>query len=90
MGDESKLNIIPLIEFEQTILSGVNDKGIEVSDATVSRELLNIIRDIGRSVDKLRLLCLYVLSYQISESDFKSLKKKLETDNEKAVLEIFR
>jgi hypothetical protein len=56
----------------------------------VSRELLNIIRDIGRPVDKLRLLCLYVLCYQISESDFKSLKKKLESDNEKAVLEIFR
>jgi len=90
MGDESKLNVIPLIEFEQTILSGVNDKGVEVGDATVSRELLNIVRDLGRPQDRLRLLCIYVLCYQISDSDFKSLKKKLETDNEKALLDIFR
>ena len=61
-----------------------------MSDSTVSRELLNIIRDLGRPMDKLRLLCIYVLCYQISDSDFKSLTKKLDSDNQREVLDMFR
>ena len=41
-------NIMKLIEFEQTILSGVNDQGQSVSDSTIAKELSKVVKTLGR------------------------------------------
>jgi len=41
-------NIMKLIEFEQTIISGVNDQGQTMSENFIAKELTKILKSLGR------------------------------------------
>lgn len=57
---DPKFNVMDLVEFEQTIISGVNAQGKPVTDTFVAKELTKILKTLGRPQDKLRLLGMYV------------------------------
>ena len=79
-----------LIEFEQTIISGVNDKGQPATETAVAKELTKLLKTLGRPVDKLRLLCIYLLCYGLPDSDFKTISKLVETKEERETLKLIR
>lgn len=68
-------DIMALIELEQTIMSGVDDKGQVQSDNFMAKKLLEKIKAVGRPIDRLRVLCIYVLCYGLPDSDFGTLMK---------------
>ena len=83
-------NIMKLIEFEQTIISGVNDKGQVASETQVAKELTKVLKTLGRPTDKLRLLSIYLMCYGLPDSDFKTISKLVETKEERQALKVIR
>lgn len=79
-----------LIEFEQTIISGVNDQGQDVSETFVAKELLKVLKTLGRPQDKIRLLSIYLLCYALPDSDFKTVIKIVDTKEERDALKLMR
>ena len=68
-----RFNIMKLIEFEQTVISGLNDKGDPSQDNQVAKELTKLLKTLERPIDRLRLLSIYVLCYGLPDSDFKTI-----------------
>lgn len=85
-----KYNIMKLIEFEQTIISGVNDQGQKMTDNFITKELMNILKTLGRAEDKLRILSVYLLCYALPEADFKTVLKLMDTKEQRDVLKFIR
>ena len=79
-----------LIEFEQIIMSGVNDQGQPVSETQIAKELTKVLKTLGRPLDKLRLLSVYLMCYGLPESDFKTVLKLVETKEERDALKFMR
>lgn len=79
-----------LIEFEQSIISGLDDQGNAMSDNMVAKELTKLVKVLGRSEDKLRLLSIYLLCYSLPDADFKTLCSLVETPEEKSLLKLIR
>lgn len=53
--------------------------------------MLKLLKEgLGRPLDKLRLLCIYVLNYGLPDADFNLALKLLERKEEKEVLKIIR
>lgn len=75
-------NIMKLIEFEQTIVSGVNDQGQTMSENFIAKELTKILKSLGRQEDRLRLLAMYLLCYSIPDPDFKIVLSLVEGKEE--------
>lgn len=85
-----KYNVMKLIEFEQTIISGVNDQGQPISETTIAKELTRVIKTLGRQQDKVRLLCIYLLCYTLPDPDFNTVVKLVETKEQRDVLKLVR
>eukprot|EP00347_Sterkiella_histriomuscorum_P013160 403365781 len=85
-----KMNIMKLIEFEQSIISGVSDQGQTLSENFIAKELTKIIKILGRAEDKLRILSIYLLCYALPDADFKTVLSLVETQEEKNVLKLIR
>ena len=83
-------NIMKLIEFEQTVISGVNDKGEPASETLVAKELTKTLRTLERPQDRLRLLGIYILCYGLPDSDFKTISNLIEGKEERQVLKVLR
>ena len=48
------------------------------------------MKTLGRTEDKLRLLCIYLLCYTLPDADFKTVLKLVETKEEREVLKLVR
>jgi len=68
-----RFNIMKLIEFEQTVISGLSDKGDPSQDTQVAKDLTKLLKTLERPIDRLRLLSIYVLCYGLPDSDFKTI-----------------
>ena len=82
-------NIMKLIEFEQTVISGVNDQGSEISVNTVTKELLKLVEKlgkVGRAEDRLRILCIYLLCYSLPNGDFNTVFSLAQNKDERKLL----
>lgn len=66
-------NIMKLIEFEQTLISGVNDKGTPITEMAAAKDLTKVLKTLGRPQDKLRLLGVFLMCYGLPDADFKAL-----------------
>lgn len=80
-------NIMRLIELEQTIISGVNDKSTALNEGAMSKELTKTIKKIGRPIDIVRLLAIYLNCYAVPKADFKSILSLVNSDEEREILE---
>lgn len=69
------LNIMKLIELEQTFISGVNDKGTPITETAAAKDLTKVLKTLGRPQDKLRLLGIFLMCYGLPDADFKALQK---------------
>jgi len=43
-----EFNIMKLIEFEQTLISGVNDKGTPITEMAAAKDLTKVLKTLGR------------------------------------------
>ena len=85
-----KYNIMRLIEFEQTMISGVNDQGQQVQDNFMTKELTKLLKTLGRTEDKLRLVSMYLLCYSLPNADFRTVLSLVDTKEEKDFIKIIR
>ncbi|CAI2361486.1 unnamed protein product [Moneuplotes crassus] len=69
--------LIDLIRVEQLIISGLTDKGSEVSNRQIIKEINKIYKELHPE-DHLRLILLYLVCYEISGKDAKSLFSTLD------------
>jgi len=60
-----QFNIMRLIELEQTMISGIDDKLASQSENAISKDLNKTIKKLGRSEDILRALAIYLACYAI-------------------------
>lgn len=67
------MNVMQLIELEQTIISGVNEDGAPISEHTITKNLNKMVKTLGRPEDRMRLLAIYICCYNLPKQDFKTV-----------------
>ena len=62
-----------------------------MSENVVTKELMKVLKTLGREEDKLRLLCIYLLCYSLPDADFKTvIKSMVSRKEERDVLKLIR
>jgi len=61
-----------------------------MNDNFIAKELTKLLKSLGRSEDRLRLLGIYLMCYSIPEADFKTVLSLVDTKEEKEFLALIR
>ena len=85
-----EFNIMKLIELEQTLISGVNDKGTPITETAAAKDLTKVLKTLGRPQDKLRLIGIFLMCYGLPDADFKALQKMVPKREEQTYLKLIR
>ena len=65
-----EFNLMPLIELEQTIISGISEDFKQVQAEQVSKYVIKQANKLGRNEDVLRLLGIYLNCYSLPKRDY--------------------
>lgn len=76
-------HLIKLIQVEQTIISGLDSSGNEVTNKAILKEINDIYKELEVE-DHLRLLMIYFACYEVPEKDMQTLLSTIGSDSHDA------